>query len=252
MDGHPTFVLLIQKDPFEAALIRQALMQPAEGALKLQCVESIPTALARVCGGGVDVIMLDLSLHEDRSRDSLGGFLLVRQAAPRLPIIVLYDPRDEGLALRAMRAGAADYLPKEGPTDEKSRAIRSAIELVRNQRGSGTFTGLGSRPAGGTISFIGAKGGVGATTVALNIASVLARRSRVILAEMRPAFGTLLPYLKPNGQIRNISQLVGAEATDIGPAELSACLWPCKTVPGLRVYLVRKRPESVPSSCRAM
>lgn len=81
--------------------------------------------------------MLDLSLHEDRSRDSLGGFLLVRRAAPRLPIIVLYDARDEGLALRAMRAGAADYLPKVGPTDEKSRAIRSAIELVRNQRGSG-------------------------------------------------------------------------------------------------------------------
>ncbi len=235
MDGGSTFVLLIQKDPLEAGLIRRSLLQPADGAFKIQCVESMPTALARIWGGGVDVILLDLSAHEDRARDGLGSFLLARQAAPRLPIIVLYEARDEGLALRAMRAGAADYLPKEGSSDERQRTIRSCIELIRNQQGCLTSSGFVARRAGGTISFIGAKGGVGATTVALNIASVLARRSKVILAEIRPAFGTLLPYLDPRGQIRNISRLLRAESTDIDPAEVNACLWPCKTVPGLSV-----------------
>jgi MinD-like ATPase involved in chromosome partitioning or flagellar assembly len=76
---------------------------------------------------------------------------------------------------------------------------------------------------------------VGVTTVALNVASALAKRSKVILVEMRPAFGTLLPYLKPYGQIRNISHLLRAEATPIGPAEVGACLWPCKNAPGLSV-----------------
>jgi pilus assembly protein CpaE len=235
MDDHRAFVLLIERDPAVAASIRRLLTERGDGAYQFQCVESVPTALARIGGGGVDVIMLDLSLHEDRSRDSLAGFLPVRQAAPRVPIIVLYAAPDEGLALRAMRAGASDYLLKEGPSDELNCAIRSAIELVSNPLDSRNSAEVRSLPAGGTISFIGAKGGVGATTVALNVASVLARKSKVILAEMRPAFGTLLPYLKPAGKIRNISQLLRAESTEISSAEAAACLWPCKTVPGLRV-----------------
>jgi len=242
------FVLLIQKDPAEGAPIRQSLNQVEDTAFKLQCVESMPTALARIGGGGVDIILLDLSLHEDRSGDTLAGFLPVRQAALRTPIIVLYDARDEGVALRAMRAGAADYLLKGGSSDEMNRAIRSAIELVRAQRGARNSNGVAPRQTGGTIAFIGAKGGVGVTTVALNVASVLARKNKVILVEMRSAFGTLLPYLNPHGQIRNISQLLRGEAKDIGPAEASACLWPCRTVPGLSVLF---GPQA-PAECEAL
>jgi pilus assembly protein CpaE len=116
---------------------------------------------------------------------------------------------------------------------------------VRRQIGFRNSAGFASRPAGGTISFIGAKGGVGATTVALNVASVLARDSKVILVELRPAFGTLLPYLKPYGQVRNIAHLLRAEAIEIEPAEAGACLWPCKTVPGLSVLFG----PQVPAEC---
>jgi MinD-like ATPase involved in chromosome partitioning or flagellar assembly len=52
---------------------------------------------------------------------------------------------------------------------------------------------------------------------------------------MRPTFGTLLSYLRPYGQIRNISHLLRTEGTEIGAAEAGACLWPCKNVPGLSV-----------------
>jgi pilus assembly protein CpaE len=245
---HGIFVLLIQKNPPEATQIRQSLNQLGDAAFKLQRVESMPTALARIGGGGVDIVILDLSLHEDRSSDSLAGFLPVHQAAGRAPIIVLHDSQDEGLALRAMRAGAADYVLKGASSDEMNRAIRSAIELVRAQRGSRNSSGVAPRKAGGTIAFLGAKGGVGATTVALNVASVLARKSKVILVEMRPAFGTLLPYLNPHGQIRNISQLLRGETKDIGPAEVSACLWPCRTVPGLSVLFG----PQVPAECEAL
>jgi pilus assembly protein CpaE len=235
MDDNNIFVLLIQKDPAEAGVIRRVLARHGDGVFKLQCVESVPTALARIGGGGVDVMMLDLSLHDDRSRDGLANYMQVHQAAPQVPIIVLYDAHDEGLALRAMRAGAADYLLKEGCSDGMSLVIRSAIELGRKQADSRNSTGVASRQAGGVISFIGAKGGVGATTVALNVASVLAKRSKVVLVEMRPTFGTLLSYLRPYGQIRNISHLLRTEGTEIGAAEAGACLWPCKNVPGLSV-----------------
>jgi len=55
------FVLLIQKDTANTALIRQALAQDTDGLLRLQCVECLPTALARIGGGEVDLVLLDLS-----------------------------------------------------------------------------------------------------------------------------------------------------------------------------------------------
>jgi MinD-like ATPase involved in chromosome partitioning or flagellar assembly/ActR/RegA family two-component response regulator len=234
MDDNNIFVLLIQNNPAEAGLIRRALARHGDGVFKLQCVETLPTALARMGGGGVDIVMLDLSMHTDRSNDGLAGFQQVHQAAPQVPIIVLYDPHDEGLALRAMCAGAADYLLKEGCSEGISLVIRSAIELGRKQFEPGKPS-VGLRQTGGVISFIGAKGGVGTTTVALNVASVLAKRSKVILVEMRPVFGTLVPYLKPYGQIRNLSHLLRSESAEIAPMDATACLWPCKNVPGLSV-----------------
>jgi pilus assembly protein CpaE len=238
MDDNNIFVLLIQKDSPETEFIRRELARCGDSVFKLQCVDSPPTALARIGGGGVDVILLDLSLHDDRSHEGLAGFLEVREAAPNVPIIVLYDPHDEGVALKAMRAGAADYLHKEGCSDGISLVLRSAIELARKEANARAFRdsrGVVSRPVGGTLSIIGAKGGVGATTVALNVASVLAKRGKAILVELRPTFGTLLPYFKPYGQIRNISHLLRSEITKISPAVVSACLWPCKNVPGLSV-----------------
>jgi pilus assembly protein CpaE len=150
---------------------------------------------------------------------------------------VLYDAQDEGLALRAMRAGAADYLLTEAcghsTTDSITLVIRSAVGWGRKLNASRKVSET-ARP-GGAIAFMGSKGGVGATTVALNIAAVLAKHSTVILVEMRPAFGSLLPYLMPFGRIRNISQLLRSEAKEVSAAEAGACLWPCKNVPGLSV-----------------
>ena len=139
--------------------------------------------------------MLDLSLQDGHEGDGLTGFLQVRQAASRVPIVVLCAAEDEGLALRAMRAGAADYLIKERCNEGIGRIIRSAIEQGRKQLDSRNLSARVSRLNGGIIAFIGAKGGVGATTVALNVASALARRGRVILVEIRPTFGTLAPTL---------------------------------------------------------
>src|SRR5271170_4867846 len=135
MEAKRLFVLLIQKRD-EAGLIRQSLAGSGDGRFQVQCVESMPAALARIGGGGVDVIMLDLALHDDRSRETLAGYLPLHQAAPGVPIIVMYDAHDEGLALRAMRVGAADYLQKEESSDGMIRSVCSALEFVRKQLGS--------------------------------------------------------------------------------------------------------------------
>lgn len=242
------FVLLIQKDPAETAFIRQSLSEPGEGRFRLQCVESVPTALARIGGGGVDVILLDLAVGCEDPAETLAGFLPIRQAARQVPVIVLYDAPDEGLALRAMRAGAADYLQKLGSSDAANRSIRSAIELVSKAGDVYVHEVAPPPPAGRIISFIGAKGGVGATTVALNVAAVLAKRHKVILVELRPTFGSLWAYLRPHGQSRNITHLVRNETAAHAPAQVKACLWQSATVPGLSVLF---GPQSA-AECREL
>ena len=124
MEGNNLFVLLIQKDTADSGLVRQVLAK--ESSLKLQCVDSLATALARLGGGGVDLIVLDLALRDERATEGLTSFLQVREAAPQTPVVVLYDACDEGLALRAMRAGAADTVLKQPSGDGIALVIRSA------------------------------------------------------------------------------------------------------------------------------
>ncbi|RPI14292.1 MAG: hypothetical protein EHM65_04710, partial [Acidobacteriales bacterium] len=80
--------------------------------------------------------------------------------------------------------------------------------------------GYAGAPPGRVLSFIGAKGGVGVTTVALNVAAVLARQGkRVIALELRPCFGAFAFqfHLTPTGTLRD---LLGQEAGEIGAKAL--------------------------------
>jgi len=241
MDGQSLFVLLIQKDGADPHAVRRALGQPAAAPTQLQCVDSLHTALARIGGGGVDVVVLDLSLREEGSNDGLSGFLQLRKAAPQAAVVVLYDARDEGLALRAMRDGAAASALKQSSGDDLALAIRSVVERMCKPTDARASTA--PRRTGAAIAFLGAKGGVGTTTVALNVAAALARHRPVMLVEMRPAFGTLQPYLAPRDPIGNLSHLMKGESAEISAAQAAACLWPCKKVPGLSVLFGPQRAE---------
>jgi pilus assembly protein CpaE len=231
-------ILLIQEDAADAATVREALAPEKEGLLRLQCVERLPTALARLAGGGVDVILLDLSLDRASPGDLLDNLVKLRQLAPHIPIVVLSSPDDEGLALRAKRAGAADFLPKDQWADGLAQVVRSVLERSCNGRKADVRSVAESPKGARIIAVLGAKGGVGATTVALNVASDLARRHKVILVEMRPLFGTLSLYFKPHGTIRNISHL----RASLGAEQVQACLWRYDGLPGLSLLFGPQTP----------
>jgi DNA-binding NarL/FixJ family response regulator len=152
-------------------------------------------------------------------------FLQLHRETPSTPIVVLCSAQDEGVALKAMRAGAADYVIRETGGDSLGRAIRTALGMRAKA--------APLRRAGKLITLVGAKGGAG-TTLALNVAAVLAQqRHKVTLVEMHPAFGILSAHLRPSKLTRNLSHLL--EAAAIGSADTEACLWPCEKVPGLSV-----------------
>ncbi len=125
-------VLLVEDNPADVGLLEDALAEAAldpalEGpALHLEQVDRLSDALDRVRQGGIDIVLLDLSLPDSHGFDT---FVRVERAAPGVPIVVLSGLDDEAMAVRAVREGAQDYLVK-GQVEGKSltRSIRYAVE----------------------------------------------------------------------------------------------------------------------------
>ena len=232
MDSN-ALALLIHDNPASAEPIRQAL--GGDASFKFQSVDRVATALARLAGGGVDVVILDRSYSKTQEIEILDTLLKLRSAAPKVPIIVVGDSEADGLVVRAIRAGTAHYLAKDRCGPDLRGLVYSALDNRREQRDSHLQRTPPSRNNGNIVMVLGAKGGVGATTVALNLACALAQSKRVILAELQPAFGTLSQYFRPHCGLRNVSQLLKADPAAIRPPDAEQCLWPYKNVPGLNI-----------------
>jgi pilus assembly protein CpaE len=225
----------VHGNPGSAAQIRKTLERSMIGSFRLQCIEGLSTAVARVGGGGVDLVLLDLALCAGRQTGQPESFLALHREEPHIPIVVLCEAQDEGLALKAMRAGAADYIIKELWAASLGSVAMAAIgprRILGEPNGSKALP-LDNRSR--VIAFLGAKGGTGATTVALNVAAVLAAERSVILVEMRPAFGTLAQFFGVSLLGRSLARFLEHEPEAINPAQIQACLWPYKSIPGLSV-----------------
>jgi signal transduction histidine kinase len=117
-------VLLVEDNPADAELIALRLEESAGAArgppVRLLHAGSAAEACAALREAPVDVVILDLSLPDARWP---GAFHRVRAAAPGVPVIVLTGTDDEALALRALRAGAQDYVLKPPPDGATLRRI---------------------------------------------------------------------------------------------------------------------------------
>ena len=102
-------LLLIDANPADQKLIRDALTESRVGPYQIECVENLSGGLEQLNKGGIVAILSDLFLPDSQGLETLDKLLL---AAPRVPILVLSGPNDEGIALQAVQRGAQDYLPK--------------------------------------------------------------------------------------------------------------------------------------------
>src|SRR5215472_4471564 len=93
----------------------------------------------------------------------------VKQAAPDLFVIVSNFHADGETVIACMRAGANEFLLQPIKRTEFRDAIARLDRAPRHAAG-------GESKLGKLYTFIGTKGGVGTTTLAVNFASVLAQR----------------------------------------------------------------------------
>jgi two-component system cell cycle sensor histidine kinase/response regulator CckA len=123
-------VLLVEDSPTDALIVQDDLTQIAGVTFIVTHVERLSEALQLLRERRFGVVLLDLSLPDS---DGFETFTRLHQAASDVPVVVLSGRSDEGLAVRAVQAGAQDYLMK-GQMEEQvlARAIRYAIERQRS------------------------------------------------------------------------------------------------------------------------
>jgi serine phosphatase RsbU (regulator of sigma subunit) len=125
-------ILLIEDNPGDARLIREALFEAPTTAFDLQRADRLLTGLKILEQGNTDLILLDLSLPESWGINTL---LKVREAAPTVPVVVLTGLDDETTAVTAVQEGAQDYLVKGHVTGSLLvRSVRYAIERGRRRQ----------------------------------------------------------------------------------------------------------------------
>ena len=118
--------LLVEDDPDDVLLLKDALSEVSMGRIKLDCVDRLSRALIQLGGQNYDIILLDLNLPDSRGLDTLNTAV---RSYPRLPVVVLSGLADDAITVEAVRRGAQDYLVKgeiSGPL--VMRVIRYAVE----------------------------------------------------------------------------------------------------------------------------
>jgi MinD-like ATPase involved in chromosome partitioning or flagellar assembly/CheY-like chemotaxis protein len=186
-------VLLIEDSPDSAMLVNHFLGASKIAEFHVVTAGSLQTAREALGRERFDAILLDLNLPDSRGIET---FSRVREAAHGAALVILTGVEDEGVATAAIGHGAADYLIKgEVGGEGLARRIRFAIERHRT-------TAAEPVRAGRITVFVGAKGGAGVSTMAINVAAALCRREKnVVLLELRPTGGALGVLLNVNAPL---------------------------------------------------
>ena len=184
----PIRVLLIEDNPGDAGLVRAMLAESLGARFIVEWVQSLQTGRTRLGLGEIDIVLLDLSLPDSQG---LGGLTAVRIAAPDVPVVIMTGFANQDIAQQAVRLGAQDYLIKGEISGEAlARILRYAILRQRHQ-GAGLKESQAA--LGKLVGFLGAKGGVGTTTVACHFGLELKQRAsgRVLLVDLDVTGGSV-------------------------------------------------------------
>ncbi len=120
----PLNILVVDDDEVDRMALRRSL-SATDFNLSITEAADADTALAAIENTGYDCIFLDYHLP---GRSGLALVKQIRHRGVKVPLIVLTGQGDEQTAVKLMKAGASDYLPKRKLSAEAiARLVRSAI-----------------------------------------------------------------------------------------------------------------------------
>jgi pilus assembly protein CpaE len=157
-----------------------------------------------------DVVLMDINMPD---MDGIAATEAIRARQPAVQVVILSVQSDQNYMRKAMLVGARDFLTKPPMGDELISAIRRAGEMARIEKSKSaqvqaipTSSNLGGMagvrgPKGKIISIYSPKGGVGCTTLAVNLALTLNNSdTRVALVDGNLQFGDVAVFINEQGK----------------------------------------------------
>src|SRR3954469_19852458 len=147
-------------------------------------------------GAGPDLVVVDI---RSDAASGMAAIERLRAMSPNLAIFVIAAAPEPELILQAMRAGANEFFPWNSV--DGSGASRAGDEsfhgAVRRSAARREAASAGAKPPCVTHAFLGAKGGAGTTTVAVNCAVELARLTKrpTIIVDLKTCLGEVALFL---------------------------------------------------------
>jgi len=186
-----------------------------------------------------DLILLDVMMPE------LDGYEVTKRlrANPltaNTPILMFTAKTQLDDKVSGFEAGADDYLTKPTHPSELSAHVKAL--LARSSKGRTSTSPLPAERRAFTVGILAPRGGLGVTTVAVNLGDALrqASKAEVIVAELRPGMGTLGPDMgEPTPTA--LTELLSANLADMTRQKVKEELFVHEN--GLRLLFASNKPK---------
>jgi pilus assembly protein CpaE len=195
-----------------------------------------------------DVVLMDINMPD---MDGISATEQLASRAPGAAVVMMSVQGEADYLRRSMLAGAREFLVKPFSSDELTTSIRQvhirereklsrmAVVPVRSTNGTAAAD---DREPGTIVAFFSPKGGVGRTTIAVNMAVAAATDlgKKVVLVDASFQFGDVGVLLNLNPRNKSIADL--APELEIGEPE-SLDTFVINHSSGIRVLLAPPSPE---------
>ncbi|MDR3592052.1 MAG: response regulator [Negativicutes bacterium] len=140
-----------------------------------------------------DIILMDINMP---GMDGITATSLLSAEVPKAGIIIMSVQAEREYLRKAMTAGAKDYLTKPFSGDELLQAVKQ-VHATQQQRRKVVAFEPKPPEEGKVITVFSAKGGIGKTTIATNLAVALADKTkgRVCIVDADLQFGDVSLFL---------------------------------------------------------
>ena len=118
--NHPPYILLVEDEPTHAIVIRHTIQSANPNAV-VKVAGSLQEYRSAIANSLPEIVLIDMYLPDGKALEVLTS----PPETGSFPIVVMTSSGDEKIAVKAMKAGALDYIVK---TTESFKAMPHTVE----------------------------------------------------------------------------------------------------------------------------
>ncbi len=232
-------ILIIDDDLDTLRLV--GLMLQRQG-YQISAASNGSQGLAKALEERPDLILLDVMMPD------MDGYEVTRRlrknpATLTIPILMFTAKTQLDDKVTGFEVGADDYLTKPTHPTELQAHVKALLSRSA-QKDAGEITTAAHEHHGYVIGVLSARGGLGVSSLASNLAAGLFTRTQadVILAEMTPGQGTLGMDLGAPNQ-KGLTELLQGSVVEVTREKVQSSIVPHNS--GLKLFLASENPRDV-------